>query len=37
MDITSGPNAIDRRVNRLDQVEIIGVPSTLMKTLYDFT
>lgn len=37
MDITSGPNAIDRRVNRLDQVEIIGVPSTLMKTVYDFT
>ena len=37
MDITSGPNAIDRRVNRLDQVQIIGVPSTLMKTLYEFT
>ena len=37
MDITSGPNAIDRRVNRLDQVEVIGVPSTLMKTLYDFS
>ena len=37
MDITSGPNAIDRRVNRLDQVQIIGVPATLMKTAYDFT
>lgn len=37
MDVTSGPNAIDRRVNRLDQVEIIGVPASLMKTLYDFT
>jgi len=37
MDITSGPNAIDRRVNRLDQVQIVGVPSTLMKTAYDFT
>ena len=37
MDITSGPNAIDRRVNRLDQVEIVPVPATLMKTLYDFT
>jgi hypothetical protein len=37
MDITSGPNAIDRRVNRLDQVQIIGVPSTLMKTLYEFS
>ena len=37
MDITSGPNAIDRRVNRLDQVQIIGVPATLMKTAYNFT
>lgn len=37
MDITSGPNAIDRRVNRLDQVQVIGVPSVLMKTLYEFS
>lgn len=37
IDVSSGPNAIDRRVSRLDQVEIIGVPSTLMKTLYNFT
>ena len=37
MDITSGPNAIDRRVNRLDQVQIIPVPATLMKTAYDFS
>ena len=37
MDITSGPNAIDRRVNRLDQVQVVGVPSILMKTKYDFT
>jgi len=37
MDITSGPNAIDRRVNRLDQVTIVPVPSTLMKTAYDFS
>ncbi len=37
MDITSGPNTIDRRVNRLDQVQIIGVPASLMKTAYDFT
>lgn len=37
LDVTSGPNAIDRRVNRLDQVQIIGVPSTLMKTLYNFS
>lgn len=37
IEVSSGPNAIDRRVNRLDQVQIIGVPSTLMKTLYDFS
>jgi hypothetical protein len=37
MDITSGPNAIDRRVNRLDEVQVIGVPASLMKTAYDFT
>lgn len=37
MDIESGPNAIDRRVNRLDQVTIVPVPSELMKTLYNFT
>ena len=30
MDITSGPNAIDRRVNRIDQVQVIGVPSTII-------
>jgi hypothetical protein len=37
MDITSGPNGIDRRVNRLDEVEVIGVPAELMRTAYDFT
>lgn len=37
MDITRGPNAIDRRVNRLDEVQIIPVVSQLMKTAYDFT
>lgn len=37
MDITKGPNAIDRRVNRLDQVTIAPVPSTLMMTAYNFT
>ena len=37
IDVTSGPNAVDRRVNRLDEVQIIGVPATLMKTLYNFT
>lgn len=37
MDITSGPNGIDRRVNRLDEVQVIPVPAVLMKTAYDFT
>lgn len=37
IDVESGPNTIDRRVNRLDEVQIIPVPATLMKTLYDFT
>ena len=37
LNVESGPNAIDRRVNRLDEVQVIGVPATLMKTLYKFT
>lgn len=37
IDVESGPNAIDRRVNRLDEVQLIRVPATLMKTAYDFT
>ena len=37
LDVSKGPNALDRRVNRLDQVQIVPVPSTLMKTLYSFT
>ena len=37
IDVSSGPNAVDRRVNRLDQVQIVPVPSSLMKTAYDFT
>lgn len=37
ISVETGPNAIDRRINRLDQVQLIGVPSTLMKTAYDFT
>ena len=37
IDVESGPNAIDRRVNRLDEVEVIGVPAILMKTKYNFT
>ena len=37
ISVENGPNAIDRRVNRLDEVQVIGVPATLMKTLYDFS
>ena len=37
INVESGPNAIDRRVNRLDEVQVIGVPAVLMKTLYKFT
>ena len=37
INVEAGPNAIDRRVNRLDEVQIIPVPAILMKTAYDFT
>lgn len=37
IDVTTGPNAIDRRVSRLDEVQIVGVPSTLMRSAYNFT
>ena len=37
LSVESGPNAIDRRISRLDEVQVIGVPATLMKTMYDFT
>lgn len=37
MQIDAGSHDINRIVNRLDEVEIIPVPATLMKTVYDFT
>ena len=37
ISVESGPNAIDRRVNRLDQVQIVPVPAELMRTLYNFS
>lgn len=37
LDVQTAADVINRTVNRLDEVEIIGVPSTLMKTLYDFS
>lgn len=36
-DVQSGADAINRSVSRLDEVEVVAVPSTLMKTSYDFT
>ena len=36
-DVQSGADEINRVVNRLDEVEVIGVPAELMKTLYDFS
>lgn len=37
ISVESGPNAIDRRISRLDEVQMIGVPATLMKSAYNFT
>ena len=35
-DVQSGGNAVNRNVSRIEEVEIIGVPATLMKTKYTF-
>ena len=37
LDVQSGNGAVNRNVMRLDEVEIVAVPSDLMKTVYDFT
>lgn len=37
IDVTDNNNTINRVVNRLDEVQIIGVAAPLMKTKYDFT
>lgn len=36
-DVKSGGSNVNRGVSRLDEVEIISVPSSLMKTAYTFT
>ena len=36
IDVTDNNHQIDRIVNRLDEVEVIGVPAPLMMTKYDF-
>lgn len=37
LTVTDNNNVIDRVVNRLDEVEVKGVPATLMMTSYDYT
>lgn len=37
INVESAGSTINRKVSRIDEVEIIAVPSTLMKTVYDFT
>lgn len=37
IEVDKRGEAVNRVINRLDEVEIIGVPSSLMKTAYDFT
>jgi hypothetical protein len=37
IDVQNANSTISRAISRLDEVEIIGVPSELMKTVYDFT
>lgn len=36
-NVQSGESAINRTVSRLDEVQIVGVPATLMMTKYNFT
>lgn len=36
-DVKSGGSKIDRTISRIEEVEVIGVPSDLIKTEYDFT
>ena len=37
IDVQDNNNTINRIVNRLDEVEVIGVPAVLMKTKYNFS
>ena len=36
-DVQSGQEGINRTISRIEEVEIIGVPATLMMTAYNFT
>lgn len=37
IDVSKASRTIDRIISRLDEVELVSVPSTLMKTSYTFT
>lgn len=37
INVETAGSTINRKVSRIDEVEIVPVPSTLMKTVYDFT
>ena len=37
IDVTKNNGTIDRQVSRLDEVQVIGVPATLMRSAYNFT
>lgn len=36
-DVQDGSTNINRSVSRIDEVKLVGVPSTLMRTAYDFS
>ena len=36
-DVKSSGSNVNRSVNRIEEVEVVGVPFALMKTAYDFT
>ena len=37
INVEQDQKGVDRRINRLDEVQVIGVPAELMKTAYNFT
>ncbi len=37
ISVSGGTTALNRNISRIDEVEIISVPSDLMKTVYDFS
>ena len=37
INVNGGATALNRTISRIDEVEIVKVPSELMKTVYDFS